>query len=66
MKPVKIDFNKLLKGYGKGWVAISSDHKKVLDYAKSLDELMRKVTKKNTKEKIYYFPSGEDYSNFVG
>jgi len=61
-----IDFTKLLKGYGKGWVAVSSDYKKVLGHAKTLDVLMKRVESKKGKQKVYYFPSGESYSNFVG
>ncbi len=64
MKFGKVDFKKLLKGYKKGWVAISADHKKVIYYGKTLESVMSKS--KNTKDKLYYFPSGEDYSNFVG
>lgn len=64
MKPTKIDFNKLLKGYGKGWVGISSDFKKVLYHGKTLKSVREKS--KNTKDKVYYFPSGEDYSNYIG
>lgn len=63
MKPVKIDLNKLLKGYGKGWVGISSDFKKVLYHGKTLESARAKA--KNSKDKIYYFPSGESYSNFA-
>lgn len=60
----KIDFRKLLKGYEKGWVAISPDHKKVLYYGKTLKSVRSKA--KDQKDKLYYFPSGESYSNFVG
>lgn len=64
MKHVRIDLRKLLKGYGKGWVGISSDFKKVLYYGKTLESVRKKS--KNSKEKIYFFPSGEDYSNYLG
>lgn len=63
MKSVKIDFKKLLKGYGKGWVGISSDFKKVLYHGRTLKSVRAKA--KNSKDKVYYFPSGEDYSSFV-
>mgnify|MGYP001615839646 CR=1 FL=1 len=67
MKHIKIDFNKLLKGYAKGWIAVSSDYKRVLNHGKTLEEVMKKVSNKsNDKEKVYYFPSGEKYSNFIG
>ncbi len=64
MKQNKINFVKLLKPYKKGWVAISSDFRRVLFYDKNLKKVMEK-TKKN-KSKAYFFPSGENYSNFVG
>ncbi|MEK7534499.1 MAG: hypothetical protein AAB600_04125 [Patescibacteria group bacterium] len=64
MKQIKINFVKLLKGYKPGWVGISSDFKKVLVWGKTLEEATQKV--KKIKERIYYFPAGESYSNFVG
>ncbi len=64
MKQIKIDFVKLLKGYKAGWVGISSDFKKVLIWGRTLDGSTKKA--KNFKEKTYFFPSGESYSNFVG
>lgn len=64
MKHVRIDLRKLLKGYEKGWVGISSDFKKVLYHGKTLESVRSKA--KNSKDKIYFFPSGESYSNFVG
>jgi len=64
MKQIKINLVKLLKGYKRGWVGISPDFKKVLVWGKTLDEATKKT--KAIKEKIYYFPSGESYSNFVG
>ncbi len=64
MKQNKIDFIKLLKGYKSGWIAISHDFRHVLFHGKNLKEAMKKA--KNAKEKVYYFPAGESYSNFVG
>lgn len=63
MKQSKIDFVKLLKDYKSGWVGISSNFKKVLVWGKTLNEVTQKA--KTIKEKVYYFPSGESYSNFV-
>lgn len=59
-----INFQKLLKGYKTGWVAISADFKRVVLRGKTLTEARKKA--KNRKEKLYYFPVGEKYSNFVG
>ncbi len=64
MKQRKIDFTKLLKGYKDGWVAISHDFKRVVFHGKSLKETMAKA--KKSKEKVYYFPARESYSDFVG
>ena len=64
MKQGKIDLVKLLKGYKSGWVGISSDFKKTLVWGKTLDEATLKATR--FKDKVYFFPSGESYSNFVG
>lgn len=62
MKP--INFKKLLKNYDRGWVAISADFSRVISYGKTLSILRKKT--KDLKEKVFYFPSGERYSNFVG
>lgn len=64
MKSKKIDFVKLLKGYTSGWVAISSDYTKVIIAGKTLKEVMNKA--QQMKDKLYYFPVGESYSEFVG
>ncbi|MBU1472688.1 hypothetical protein KKB64_02805 [Patescibacteria group bacterium] len=64
MKQNRINFVALLKPYKKGWVAISEDFKHVLFYGKSLTSLIKKS--KKSKQKVYYFPSGDNYSNFVG
>jgi hypothetical protein len=64
MKQNKINFIKLLKPYKKGWVAISDDFKSVLFFDTNLKSLM--VKSKKLKRKVYYYPSGENYSNFVG
>jgi predicted RNase H-like HicB family nuclease len=64
MRKININLVKLLKGYKSGWVGISSDFKSVLVSGKSLTEARKKASK--TKEKIYFFPAGESYSNFIG
>ncbi len=64
MKQPMIDFTKLLKGYKDGWVAISDDFKHVVLHGKSLEELMEKA--KKLEGRLYYFPAGESYSDFVG
>lgn len=64
MKQAGINFVKLLKPYKKGWVAISHDFKRVVYHDKSLKRLTAKG--KSSKQKLYYFPSGDHYSDFVG
>lgn len=64
MKMKQINLVALLQPYTSGWVAISADFSKVLLWGKTLLELKEKVRDK--KEKIYYFPAGESYANFVG
>lgn len=60
-----INFVKLLKGYKKrGWVAISDDFTRVLSHGRTIESAKKKV--KDYTGKIYYFPSGETYENFVG
>jgi hypothetical protein len=60
----KIDFATLLKNYTSGWVAISGDFTKVVLSGKTLQEVRKKA--KRIKEKLYYFPAGESYGDFVG
>ncbi len=60
----KIDFVTLLKNYTSGWVAISADYTRVVLSGKTLQEVMKKA--KRIKEKLYYFPAGESYGDFVG
>ncbi len=60
----KIDFVVLLKNYTSGWVAISADFSKVVLSGKTLREVIEKA--KSIKEKLYYFPAGESYGDFVG
>lgn len=64
MKQSKIDFVKLLKGYKNGWVGISSDFKSVMVSGKTLKEAREKAEKTN--QKVYFFPAGESYGNFIG
>ncbi len=59
-----INFVKLLKNYRKGWVAISDDFQRVVFSGRTLTSTQKKA--KNYKKKLYYFPSGEKYGNFVG
>lgn len=60
----KIDLAKLLKNYTSGWVAISSDFSRVVFAGKDVKDIRKKA--KGYKDKLYFFPAGESYANFVG
>ena len=62
----KLDLSKTLKDYKKGWVALSSDYKKVLYNADSFIDLMNKVEKNNQKDKVVLIPAAENYRGFIG
>lgn len=59
-----INFVKLLEGYKSGWVGISSDFKSVVLNGKTLKETLSKA--KKIKEKVYFFPAGKSYADFIG
>jgi len=63
MKFQGIDFVKLLKNYSSGWVAISSDFKKVVASGKTLKQA-KKGVKKN-KQSVYYFPAAKSYPQMI-
>lgn len=64
MKKNNINFVKLLKNYKVGWIGISSDYKSVLLSGKTLKEARNKA--KKLKEKVFFFPAGQSYSDFIG
>lgn len=64
MKHPKMNFVKLLKPYKSGWVAISEDFKKVVFHGETLKKVREKA--KGSPKRLYYFPAGENYSNFFG
>jgi len=41
------DFRKILKPFENRWVALTSDNKKVIDNANSLEKLVRKISNKD-------------------
>lgn len=64
MKFQGIDFVKLLKGYNSGWVAISSDFKKVVATGKTIEETKKKV--KKGEKRVYFFPAAKSYPQMIG
>ena len=64
MKRKGISFVKLLKNYKSGWVGISSDFRSVVTQGKTLKEARQRAS--TLKEKHYFFPAGESYSDYIG
>ncbi len=64
MKKKPINFVKLLRGYTSGWVGVSSDFRSVVFAGRNLKSLKAKAEKQ--KEKVYFFPAGKTYGNFIG
>lgn len=64
MKQFKINLAKLLKDYKSGWIGVSSDHKKVVVWGKTLKQAIKKA--EGIQDRVYYFPAGESYSNYIG
>lgn len=58
----KIDLTKLLQKYKSGWVALSSDYKRVVASAKNFSELQDKLKNRSNVVVIQAF---ENYYNFV-
>lgn len=54
---------KILKGYTSGWVSISKDYKKVIASGKSLDIVLKKLTKMGN-PKGYLMKAAKDYSGY--
>ena len=59
-----MNFTKLLRGYKAGWVAISSDFRSVLFSGRNLKTLKKRSEKLG--KKVYFFPAGKSYNNFIG
>lgn len=61
-----INLTKTLKGYTHGWVALSSDYKKVLFSGRSFMEVMKRVQEKKLIDKVVLLKAAKDYRGFVG
>lgn len=64
MRQKRINLVKLLKGYKRGWVAISDRFDRVVVWGKTLREAMKKAKEAN--ESVFYFPVEKSYSDFIG
>ena len=57
-----VNLSKLLKGISFGWVAISSDYKKVVAVGETLKEVSAKVEGRSD---IYLISASKNYRGFV-
>lgn len=64
MRKFEINLFSLLRGYKSGWIGISSDFKSVLVRGRTLRETRKKAKKLG--KRVYFFPAGESYGNFIG
>lgn len=59
-----INLSKLIKNFSSGWVAITSDYKKVVASGKTLKEVTNKIVKQN-REDVVLIPASKNYRGFV-
>lgn len=59
-----INLSKLLKNFSSGWVAITSDYKKVIAFGKTLKEVTKEVKKQN-RDDVVLIPASKNYRGFV-
>ncbi|HBQ50407.1 hypothetical protein A3B42_02105 [Candidatus Daviesbacteria bacterium RIFCSPLOWO2_01_FULL_38_10] len=59
-----VNLSKLLKNFSSGWVAITSDYKKVVTSGKTLKEVTEKVKKQN-RDDIVLIPAAKNYRGFI-
>ncbi len=59
-----VNLSKLLKNFSSGWVAITSDYKKVIAFGKTLKEVTEEVKKQN-RDDVVLIPAAKNYRGFV-
>lgn len=59
-----VNLSKILKNFSSGWVAISSDYKKVIAFGKTLKEVTEEV-KKQKRDDVVLIPAAKNYRGFV-
>lgn len=59
-----VNLSKLLKNFSSGWVAITSDYKKVIASGNTLKEVTEKVKKQN-RDDVVLIPAAKNYRGFV-
>ena len=62
MKPVNL--SKLLKNYSSGWIAITSNYKKVVASGKTLKEVTSKVAKQE-RDDVVLISASRNYRGYV-
>ena len=59
-----VNLTKILKNYSSGWVALSSDYKKVVASGKTLEEVTNKVERQKRSD-IVLIPASKNYRGYV-
>ncbi|OGE38519.1 hypothetical protein A3B45_01405 [Candidatus Daviesbacteria bacterium RIFCSPLOWO2_01_FULL_39_12] len=59
-----INLSKILKNFSSGWVAITSDYKKVVASGKTLKEVTQKVLQQK-RDDVILIPASKNYRGFV-
>lgn len=59
-----INLSKILKNFTSGWVAITSDYKKVVASGRTLKEVTNKVLKEKQND-VVLIPASRNYRGFV-
>jgi len=59
-----INLSKILKNFSSGWVAITSDYKKVVASGKTLKEVNQKVLQQK-RDDVILIPDSKNYRGFV-
>lgn len=59
-----VNLTKLLKKFSSGWVAISSDYKKVITWGRTLESVSKKVEKKGNPP-VVLVAAAQNYRGYV-
>lgn len=59
-----INLSKLLKNFSSGWVAITSDYRKVVAFGKTLKEVTNKVARQK-RDNVILISASKNYRGYV-
>lgn len=59
-----VNLSKLLKNFSSGWVAVTSDYKKVVASGKTLREVTARATKQK-RDDVILVPTSKNYRGYV-